>query len=189
MLSAFLDLQRFILITVVVDVLCGLLLLFMVRVIGRQTKTLRPAFHLRLLALWLIFASLLLYMLQFVFSALTVYCLCVLFGMVVIYLYSRYAIEKNDFLQPNSLGESIIHWITLDVYCFIILPLAIANILFTLTSLDAFFVTILAYSVPISWSLLNVLIIWLYGKRKRWDMVPFFAIEKSKPRAVQKKTF
>ncbi len=190
MASSFQDLQRFLTVTVIVYPLCGLLTWFMWRAVRHQTKTPRPAANLRMFALWLIFPPLLLYVLQFVFPPLTVYFLCLPFGMIVIHLYFLYAIEKNDFIHPESLAAvMVIHLIALGVCSVSTFPLTISRILLAFTSLDPSLVDFLGYSTSFAWCMLDGFAIWLYGKKKQWDVYPPFYIEKRKPQKARKKLF
>lgn len=180
MTSSFQDLQRFLTVTVIVYPLCGLLVWFMWRAVGRQTKMLRLSVYLRLLALWLIFPPLLLYVLQFVFPPLTMYFLSLLFSIILFHIFSLYMIENNDFLPIQSLGADLIRWIAVTICAFITLPLAISNILLALTSLDPSLVDFLGYGTSLVWCLLDGFAVWLYGKKKQWDVYPPFYIEKRK---------
>ena len=157
----------------------GLLLLGLWRITARCTRTPRPASHLLALALWLIFSPFLLYGLQFVLPDLMVYFLYLLLGMIFVHLYSRYFVEKNDFIPEQSVAQFLISGVLL-LCTLTLLPSAISNILLSFFRLDFVPVLILSYSGSVVWPILNITMLWVYGKRKQRDMVPFWSRPKEK---------
>jgi hypothetical protein len=170
---------RLALVLVIACPVYGLLLLGLWWGLARQTRTPRPASHLLALALWLIFSPFLLYGLQFVLPDLMVYFLYLLLGMIFVHLYSRYFVEKNDFVPEKSVAQALIAGV-LPLCTLTILPFAISNILLTFSPMDFTPVLILSYGGAVVWPILNITVLWVYGKRKQRDMVPFWSRRKEK---------
>jgi|GEM_PF-1793921 len=170
---------RIALVLVIACPVYGLLLLGLWWGLARRTRTPRPASHLLALALWLIFSPFLLYGLQFVLPDRIMYFLFLLLVMIFVHLYSRYFVEKNDFIPEQSVAQFLISGVLL--LCFLtLLPSAISNILLSFFRLDFTPVLILSYGGAVVWPILNITVLWVYGKRKQRDMVPFRSRPKEK---------